>query len=61
MKIAIVILIYLIFIGLSIGITGLLVKVICWAFSLTFTWKLAVGIWALMAMANWAFRSSREG
>ena len=31
--------------ALSISFVGLILKAICWASSLTFTWKLAIGVW----------------
>ena len=36
--------------GISFGILGLIVKGICWAFKLTFSWRLAFGIWLVMAL-----------
>ena len=30
--------------GISFGITGLIIKGICWAFGFAFSWKLAFGI-----------------
>ena len=35
-------------IAVSIGVVGLLVKIVCWAFELTFTWKMVVGIWVVL-------------
>ena len=35
-------------IAASIGFVGLLVKVVCWAFELKFTWKAVVGIWVVL-------------
>lgn len=35
-------------IAASIGFVGLLVKVVCWAFELTFTWKMVIGIWVVL-------------
>lgn len=35
-------------IAVSIGLVGLLVKIVCWAFELTFTWKMVVGIWVVL-------------
>ena len=35
-------------IAVSIGFVGILVKIVCWAFELTFTWKMVVGIWVVL-------------
>ena len=35
-------------IAVSIVFVGLLVKIVCWAFELTFTWKMVVGIWVVL-------------
>ena len=35
-------------IAASIGFVGLIVKIVCWAFELTFTWKMVVGIWVVL-------------
>lgn len=36
--------------GISFGVLGLIVKGICWAFKLTFSWRMAFGIWLVMAL-----------
>ena len=33
-----------VFYGISFGITGLIIKGICWAFGFAFSWKLAFGV-----------------
>ena len=43
-------LIIFIMIGISFGCVAGIVYVICWAFNFTFTWKLAVGIYAAMIL-----------
>ena len=35
-------------IAASIGFVGLLVKIVCWAFEFTFTWKAVIGIWVVL-------------
>lgn len=35
-------------IAASIGFVGLLVKIVCWAFEFTFTWKAVIGIWLVL-------------
>lgn len=36
-------------VGASFGLTGLIIKGICWAFHKTFSWRLAFGIWLILA------------
>lgn len=43
-------------IPISFSITALFVKIICWAFGFNFTFKMAIGIWALIFLINSAFR-----
>lgn len=47
-------------IGLAIGAISFLVIagilwLICWAFSLTFSWKIAFGIWLILLILRWVF------
>ena len=44
-----------IFYGISFGITGLIIKGICWAFGFAFSWKLAFGIWLILALVGRVF------
>ena len=46
----IVILIIIIAIALSLGATALIVWGICKCFGFVFTWKLAIGVWLIMAL-----------
>ena len=39
-------------VGISIGITGGLVWLVCWGFALEFSWKVAIGIWAFLFLLN---------
>lgn len=41
---------------ISFSITALFVKIICWAFGFNFTFKIAIGIWALIFLISSAFR-----
>lgn len=59
MKVIVVFVVYLVAIGLSIGLTGLFLKIACWAFGFTFTWRMAVGVWAVLMLASWALRPSK--
>ena len=49
--------IYVALIILSIGITAALVKIVCWAFGLTFMWRYVIGIWALMCLLGNIFKN----
>lgn len=46
--------------ALSIAITGGLVWIVCWAFGLTFTWKMVAGVWAVMGLLRMVMYSDRE-
>ena len=59
MKVIAVLVVYLAAIGLSIGLVGVLTKIVCWAFGFAFTWRLAVGVWAVIVMASWAFKPNK--
>ena len=52
------IIIFLVTIGLSFLITSGFVYLVCWAFSLAFSWKIAFGIWALLALARSIFNQN---
>lgn len=34
------------------------VKLICWGFGLVFSWKLVIGIWAVLALVSSFFKSN---
>lgn len=44
-----------VFYGISFGITGLIIKGICWAFGFAFSWKLAFGVWLILALVGSIF------
>lgn len=48
-----------VFYGISFGITGLIIKGICWAFGLAFSWKLAFGIWLILALVGSIFGGTK--
>ncbi len=48
-----------VFYGISFGITGLIIKGICWAFGFAFSWKLALGIWLVMALVGSVFGGTK--
>ena len=44
--------------AISFAITAGLVKLVCWAFGFTFSWKLAIGVFAIMAIVSAAVKSN---
>lgn len=48
-----------IFYGISFGITGLIIKGICWAFGFAFSWRLALGIWLILALIGSIFGGTK--
>lgn len=46
--------------SISFGITALIFKGICWAFSLTFSWKVAFGIWLIMILVGSIFSDTKH-
>lgn len=48
-----------IFYGISFGITGLIIKGICWAFGFAFSWRLALGIWLILALVGSIFGGTK--
>lgn len=45
----------LVALGLSILITSTFVAIACFAFGITFTWKMAIGIWAILTLLQTVF------
>ena len=48
-----------VFYGISFGITGLIIKGICWAFGFAFSWKLAFGIWLILTLVGSVFGGTK--
>lgn len=46
--------------SISFGITALIFKGICWAFSLAFSWKVAFGIWLIMILVGSIFSGTKH-
>ena len=55
LTILVVILIFAVALAISFGFTTLLVWLVCLAFSWTFTWRVAFGIWILTFLFQAAF------
>ena len=53
--------IFIVAIAVSIFVTGMLVKLMCWAFGIAFSWKLAMGVWAIVMLVSSAVKSSSRG
>ena len=51
---------FLIAAGLSILITGGLVAIACWAFNWTFSWKITLGIYAVICLLSMIFGGSKR-
>ena len=54
------IIVFIALMALSFLFTSGLVWLVCWAFSLTFTWKLAVGVYAVIALLSGIFKSTSK-
>jgi hypothetical protein len=52
----------LLFVAITLGIVFLLISgltwVVCWAFSIPFMWKYALGVWALIVLLNLVFKKN---
>ena len=46
--------------AISFGITGLIIKGVCWAFGFACSWRLAFGIWLIMILVKWLFDGSKN-
>ena len=53
------IIIALVPIVLGFGITGLIVKGICWAFNFAFSWRLAFGVWLVLLLVSSIFGGTK--
>lgn len=58
-KAIVLILIIISCIAADFGFVAMLTKIICWAFNIVFTWKLAIGVWAIQFLIYYAFFSNR--
>ena len=47
------------FYAIGFGITGLIIKGICWAFGFAFSWKLAFGVWLILALVGSVFGGTK--
>lgn len=45
-------------IALSIGSVGLFYWIVCWAFHLTFSWRICIGVWAVLALLKGIFSTT---
>ena len=46
-------------VGASFGLTGLIIKGICWAFHKTFSWRLAFGVWLILGLIGSIFGGTK--
>ena len=59
-KYLIVVLLIVLYLLVSAGFVIGLTWIICWAFSITFTWKYAVGAWAILFAINLLFNTNNR-
>jgi len=52
----IIALIYLACLGVSFLATTGLVRTVCWAFGIVFSWKIAVGVWVILCVLGGLFK-----
>lgn len=45
---------------LGLGITAVLVKIVCWAFGIPFVWRYAIGIWAAIGLLGSIFKNGSK-
>lgn len=57
--IIIVLIILAICYGIGFGLTGLVIKGICWAFGFAFSWKLAFGVWLILVLVGSVFSGTK--
>lgn len=48
-----------VFFGISFGLTGLIIKGICWAFKLAFSWRVAFGVWLVLILIGSVFGGTK--
>ena len=58
-KVITVIFIIIAVLAISFFSTAGLIKLACWAFNYTFSWKLSVGIWVVLWLLGSVFKSSK--
>jgi len=46
--------------GVAFLISAAFTWLICWAFGFTFTWKIAIGVWAVTIVLGGIFRRGRK-
>jgi len=51
-----IILLFIFFMALSFLFVSGLVYIVCWGFNLTFTWKLAFGVYAVILLLKMVFK-----
>lgn len=56
--IAVIILLFVVLLGVDFLISALIVKGICWAFGMAFSWKLAIGVWLIISLLQAAFKTN---
>jgi hypothetical protein len=55
-----ILLVILIAVGISVLMTGAFVALACWAFGWTFSWKVTIGVFAIICLLNMIFGGSKS-
>lgn len=49
-----------IYLGVGLIVTGFFVKIICWCFGIYYTFKLTLGVWAVLFLISMFLKGSKD-
>lgn len=49
-----------IYVGVGLIVTGFFVKIICWSFGIYYTFKLTLGVWAILFLISLFLKGSKD-
>lgn len=49
-----------IYVGVGLVVTGFFVKIICWCFGIYYTFKLTLGVWAILFLISLFLKGSKD-
>lgn len=49
-----------IYVGVGLIVTGFFVKIICWSFGIYYTFKLTLGVWAVLSLISMFLKGSKD-
>ena len=49
-----------VYFGISLIVVGFFVKIICWCFGIYYTFKLTLGVWAVLLLISMFLKGSKE-